>query len=104
MLGCSVLVGTKGSTPKEKSRIGTAFHARRERQMGDRKEIEKLEAEILRDETAYSVSVYIEGEIFKSISHQGFAPAWDRIRLVGQQQALAEKIRRHKIMLVWARR
>jgi hypothetical protein len=73
--------------------------------MRDIKEIERLEAEIVRDETAYGVFVYIEGEIFKSISHQkGFAPAWDRVRLVGQQQALAERIRRNKIMLVWARR
>jgi hypothetical protein len=52
----------------------------------------------------YSDSEYVEGEIFESISHQGFAAAWDRVRLIGPQQALAERIRRNKIMLAWARR
>jgi hypothetical protein len=42
-------------------------------------------------------------EIIKKISHQGFAAACQRVRLLGEKQALAEKIRRNKIMLAWAR-
>jgi len=72
--------------------------------MTDIKELEKLEAEIVRDEKRYFDSVCIEGEILESISHQGYAAAWNRLRLIGQQQALMERIRRNRIILAWARR
>ncbi len=52
-------------------------------------EVEKLEAEIGRDEEKYGVSEYLEQEIIKTISQRGFAAA--------------ERIRRNKIMLAWAR-
>ena len=68
-----------------------------------RKPIEELEAEIARDEHRYSCFVDREGEILRNISQHGFAAACQRLRLVGEMQGLAERIRRKKIMLVWAR-
>jgi predicted esterase YcpF (UPF0227 family) len=65
-------------------------------------EVEKLEAEIDRDEEKYGVSEYLEQEIIKTISQRGFA-ACQRVRLLAEKQALAERIRRNKIMLAWAR-
>ena len=72
--------------------------------MTDIKEQEKPEADIVRDEKRYFDSVCIKEEIFESISHQGFAAAWNRVRLIGQQQALMERIRRNRVILAWARR
>ena len=68
-----------------------------------RKPIEELKAEIARDEHRYRCFVDREGEILRNISQHGFAAACQRLRLVGEMQGLAERIRRKKIMLVWAR-
>ena len=68
-----------------------------------RKQIEELEAEIALDEHRYRTFVQIEGEILQNISHHGFAAACHRVRLVGEMNGLAERIRRKKIMLAWAR-
>ena len=66
-------------------------------------EVEKLEAEIDRDEERYGASESLEQEIIKTISQQGFAAACRRVRLLAEKQALAERIRRNKIMLAWAK-
>jgi len=44
-----------------------------------------------------------EQEIIKTISQRGFADACQRVRLLAEKQGLAERIRRNKIMLAWAR-
>jgi molybdenum cofactor biosynthesis enzyme MoaA len=66
-------------------------------------EVEKLEAEIDRDEEKYGASEYLEQEIIKTISQRGFAAACQRVRLLAEKQGLAERIRRNKIMLARAR-
>jgi molybdenum cofactor biosynthesis enzyme MoaA len=66
-------------------------------------EVEKLGAEIDRDEAKYGASECLEQEIIKTISQRGFAAACQRVRLLAEKQALAERIRRNKIMLTWAR-
>jgi hypothetical protein len=66
-------------------------------------EVEKLEAEIDRDEAKYGVSEYLEQEIIKTVSHRGFGAACRRVHLLAEKQSLAERIRRNKIMLAWAR-
>jgi molybdenum cofactor biosynthesis enzyme MoaA len=66
-------------------------------------EIEKLETEIDRDEEKYGASEYLEREIIKTISQRGFAAACQRLRLLAEKQGLAERIRRNKIMLAWAK-
>jgi molybdenum cofactor biosynthesis enzyme MoaA len=66
-------------------------------------EVEKLEAEMDRDEEKYGASEYLEQEIIKTISQRGFADACQRVRLLAEKQGLAERIRRNKIMLAWAR-
>lgn len=68
-----------------------------------KEQIEELKAEIARDEYRYSSLVNREGEILHNISHLGFTAACQRVRLVCEMQGLAEKIRRNKIMLTWAR-
>jgi hypothetical protein len=68
-----------------------------------RKPIEELEAEIALDEHRYGCFVDCEGAIVRNISRHGFAAACQRVRLVGEMQGLAERIRRKKIMLMWAR-
>jgi VIT1/CCC1 family predicted Fe2+/Mn2+ transporter len=68
------------------------------------REIEELEARINEDERTYVASVHVEEKIIEgSPSHQGFAAAYQRVRLLGEMQALAERLRRSRIMLAWAR-
>jgi len=66
-------------------------------------EVEKLEAEIDRDDAKYDVLEYLEQEIIKTVSHRGFTAACHRVRLLAEKQSLAERIRRNKIMLALAR-
>lgn len=66
-------------------------------------EVEKLGAEIDRDEEKYGASECLEQEIIKTISQRGFAAACQRVRLLAERQALAERIRRNRIMLSWAK-
>jgi molybdenum cofactor biosynthesis enzyme MoaA len=66
-------------------------------------EAKKLEAEIKEDQEKYSTSLYLEERIIKNIPPKGFAAACQRIRLLAEKQALAEKIRRNKMMLASAR-
>jgi hypothetical protein len=66
-------------------------------------EVEKLGEEINRDEEKYCASECLEQEIIKTISQRGFAAACQRVLLLAEKQALAERIRRNKIMLTWAR-
>lgn len=72
-------------------------------QVTDEKPIEELEAEIARDEHRYRCFVDREEEILRNISQHGFAAACQRVRLVGEMQGLAERIRRKKMMLAWVR-
>lgn len=65
--------------------------------------IEELEAEIRLDEHRYRTLQEIEGEIVQRVHRHGFAAVGQRIRLVVEMQGLAEKIRRKKIILKWAR-
>jgi molybdenum cofactor biosynthesis enzyme MoaA len=66
-------------------------------------EAKKIEAEIKEDQEKYSTSLYLEERIIKNIPRKGFAAACQRIRLLAEKQALAEKIRRNKMMLASAR-
>jgi hypothetical protein len=66
-------------------------------------EIATLSAEIERDETTYRTKIQTERRILNDTANPGFAAAWERVRLLSEKQALAERIRRSKIMLGWAR-
>lgn len=66
------------------------------------KEIEQLALEIQQDERKYIASRLIEQGIMATVSERDFAPAIQRTRLLANQRALAERIRRNKIMLAWA--
>jgi hypothetical protein len=66
-------------------------------------EVETLEAEIDRDDVKYGASCRLEQEIIEATSRRGFAAACQRVRLLSERQSLAERIRRNKIMLAWAR-
>lgn len=68
-----------------------------------RRQIEELEAEIHLDEHRYRTLLEIEEEILRSDHRHGFAEVGQRVRLVGEMQWLAEKVRRKKIILKWAR-
>jgi len=65
-------------------------------------EIEHLTQEIKQDESKYAASTLIETQIIETITEGEFAPAIRRTRLLANQRALAEKIRRNRIMLAWA--
>lgn len=71
--------------------------------MNDLENIEELEAEIEEDRERYSLSTAMEEDAIRAVSQPGFAAACQRVRLVAERQALAERIRRSRIMLVWAR-
>ena len=65
-------------------------------------EIEHLAREIEQDESKYVASTLIETQILETLTEGEFAPAIRRTRLLAHQRALAERIRRNKIMLAWA--
>jgi hypothetical protein len=65
-------------------------------------EIQHLTQEIQQDESKYVASTRIETQIIAAIAEGDFAPAIQRTRLRANQRALAERIRRNKIMLAWA--
>jgi len=65
--------------------------------------IEELEAEIVEDKNGYSELLRVEEETIKTISRAGFGAVHRRVRLLWEQRAIAERIRKNKIMLVWAR-
>jgi len=65
-------------------------------------EIEHLTQEIQQGESKYVASTLIEKQIIEDIAGSEFAPAIRRTRLLAHQRALAESIRRNKIMLTWA--
>jgi hypothetical protein len=65
-------------------------------------EIEHLTQEIRQDESKYAASRLIETEIIETIAEGEFASAIQRTRQLAHQRALAERIRRNKIMLAWA--
>lgn len=65
-------------------------------------EIEHLTQEIQQQESRYVASRLIENQIIATITEGEFASAIQRTRQLANQQALAERIRRNKIMLVWA--
>ncbi|HTF69507.1 MAG TPA: hypothetical protein VK638_43195 [Edaphobacter sp.] len=71
--------------------------------MKNAQEVEQLTAEITLDEKRYRTTVQVEGRIFEATAGPGFAAAWERIRLLSEMQALAENIRRNKIILASAR-
>lgn len=60
---------------------------------------EKME----RDENRYRATIQAEQQILNATASPGFAPAWERVRLLSERQVLAERIRRNKIMRAWAR-
>jgi hypothetical protein len=68
-----------------------------------RRRIQELEAEIRLDEHRYRTLLETKGEIVQRVHRHGFAAVGQRIRLVVEMQGLAEKIRRKKIILKWAR-
>ncbi|WP_198137601.1 hypothetical protein [Terriglobus sp. TAA 43] len=65
-------------------------------------EIEHLTQAIQQDESRYVASRLIENQIIATIAEGEFASAIQRTRQLANQQALAERIRRNKIMLAWA--
>jgi hypothetical protein len=65
--------------------------------------IEELETEVAEDKNRYSASLCMEEETIKTIFRPGFGAVHRRVRLLWEQQAIAERIRKNKIMLVWAR-
>jgi hypothetical protein len=65
--------------------------------------IAELVAEIVEDKNRYSASLHMEEEVVRGISRPGFGAAHQRVRLLWEQKAIAERIRKEKIMLVWAR-
>jgi hypothetical protein len=65
--------------------------------------IAELVAEIVEDKNRYSASLHMEEEVVRDISRPGFGAAHQRVRLLWEQKAIAERIRKEKIMLVWAR-
>lgn len=60
-----------------------------------------LALELRHEEKLYGQLRELESSILNT-SLPGFSAACKRVRLVGQQQALAEKIRRNKLKLRWA--
>lgn len=71
--------------------------------MKDAQEVARLTAEITLDEKRYRTTVQVERRIFEAIAGPGFASAWERVRLLSEKQALAESIRRNKIILASTR-
>jgi hypothetical protein len=65
--------------------------------------IEELEAEMVEGKNRYSASLHMEEEIANTISRPGFGAAHQRVRILWEQKAIAERIRKKKMMLVWAR-
>lgn len=65
-------------------------------------EIEHLTQEIEQDESKYAAAILIEAQILETIVEGEFEPCIRRTRLLAHQRALAERIRRNKIMLAWA--
>ena len=65
--------------------------------------VRKLEAEVEQNQEKYSASLHAEEDIIKIISLYGFSATCRRVRLLAERQARAEKIRRNKITLAWAR-
>lgn len=66
-------------------------------------EIEHLAQAIQEDELKYVASKLMETQIIDSIVEGEFASAIRRTRVLAHQRALAERIRRNKIMLAWHR-
>jgi hypothetical protein len=62
-----------------------------------------LSEKIERDESRYRTTLQAEQQILNGTTSPGFAPAWERVRLMCERQGLPERIRRNKIMLAWAR-
>ncbi|WP_156785167.1 hypothetical protein [Terriglobus roseus] len=65
-------------------------------------EIEHLTQEIQQDESRYVASRLIENRIIETVAEGEFASAIQRTRQLANQRALAERIRKNKIMLAWA--
>jgi hypothetical protein len=63
----------------------------------------ELEAEIAEDKNRYSACLHMEEEIIQTTSRPGFGVAHQRVRLLWKQKAIAERIRKKKIMQVGAR-
>ena len=71
--------------------------------MRNSKEIQELEEQIARDEQRYREIERLEDELMQNIPQQGFKAASTEGRYRGEKAALAESIRRNRVMLAGAK-